>query len=64
MIDLVGLANAQGLEIAGPIIDMQDLPKALADAMDRVRDGASLVMDVHIMTEYAASSVQKRSMES
>ncbi|MEQ8709001.1 MAG: thiamine pyrophosphate-binding protein [Rhodospirillales bacterium] len=50
--DLVALARAQGLEAAGPVTDLADLPAALETALDRLEAGAAYVLDVHVRAEY------------
>ncbi len=54
-VDILALAEAQGLLAEGPITDRADLIEALRGSIAKVRDGASLVMDVKIIPEYAES---------
>lgn len=49
--DLAMLARAQGLVAYGPIVSRPDLATALRDAVGAVRLGATVVVDVRVMTE-------------
>ena len=48
-IDLAGMARDQGLEGIGPVTDVADLPKALADGIAAVEAGKSIVIDVNVI---------------
>ncbi|MHA6324000.1 thiamine pyrophosphate-binding protein [Roseivivax sp. CAU 1753] len=50
--DLAGLARNLGLEAPDPVTDLADLPAALNAALDRVADGAAIVLDVRVRQEY------------
>ncbi|EAR51888.1 benzoylformate decarboxylase [Oceanicola granulosus HTCC2516] len=50
--DLAGLARGLGLEAPEPVTDLADLPAALAAALDRVAEGAAVVLDVRVRQEY------------
>ena len=51
--DLAKLAEGQGAVGIGPVADVDDYARALAEAVARVRAGATVVMDVHVAPEYA-----------
>lgn len=53
--DLAGLARAQGLVGIGPVGDDDSLHGALAGAIEQVRQGAFVVVDVHVATGYSPS---------
>ncbi len=59
-IDLLTLAEAQGLRAEGPVADRADLAGALRSSAAKVRDGASMVMEVKVVPEYATSPVHER----
>lgn len=50
--DLAGLARNLGLEAPEPVTDLADLPAALSHALDRLADGAAIVLDVRVRAEY------------
>ncbi|MHA7874318.1 thiamine pyrophosphate-binding protein [Roseivivax sp.] len=50
--DLAGLARSLGLEAPDPVTDLADLPGALTRALDRVAEGAAVVLDVRVRQEY------------
>jgi thiamine pyrophosphate-dependent acetolactate synthase large subunit-like protein len=49
--DLSALATSLGLVGLGPVSNKDELPKVLENALGLVRDGESVVVDVHIGTE-------------
>jgi thiamine pyrophosphate-dependent acetolactate synthase large subunit-like protein len=51
--DLAELAQGQGAEGLGPIQKLSDLGTALEDAIEKVKAGATCVVDVHVIPEYA-----------
>lgn len=50
--DLAMLARGQGLTGVGPITDVDDLPRVLAEAVAAVKAGESVVVDVRIASGY------------
>ena len=44
--DIAGHARSLGLEARGPVEDLADLPEALAEAVGRLKAGASYVLDI------------------
>jgi acetolactate synthase-1/2/3 large subunit len=59
-LDICGLAESQGLQAEGPVDNLEDLIPALKSSIEKVRAGASLVMDVKVIPEYATSPVHER----
>jgi hypothetical protein len=59
-IDICALAKAQGLHSIGPVSDIKHLVAAIEEGLKKVQEGATLVMDVRIKPEYAASPVHER----
>jgi thiamine pyrophosphate-dependent acetolactate synthase large subunit-like protein len=55
-VDCAALARAQGLMGIGPVRDGAALDEALVTAIDAVRAGAPVVVDVHVRREYGAST--------
>jgi thiamine pyrophosphate-dependent acetolactate synthase large subunit-like protein len=51
--DLAKLAQGQGAVGIGPVVDVGGYARALADAVARVKAGATVVIDVHVAPEYA-----------
>jgi thiamine pyrophosphate-dependent acetolactate synthase large subunit-like protein len=51
--DLAKLAQGQGAVGIGPVADVDGYVRALADAVARVKAGATVVIDVHVAPEYA-----------
>jgi thiamine pyrophosphate-dependent acetolactate synthase large subunit-like protein len=51
--DLAKLAQGQGAAGIGPVVDVDGYARALADAMARVKAGATVIIDVHVAPEYA-----------
>jgi thiamine pyrophosphate-dependent acetolactate synthase large subunit-like protein len=49
--DLAMLARAQGVDGIGPVKSPEDLPEALADAVRRVKEGHTCVIDVWVTPE-------------
>ena len=60
MIMIASLAKAQGLHSIGPVSDINHLVEAIEEGLKKVQEGATLVMDVRIKPEYAASPVHER----
>jgi thiamine pyrophosphate-dependent acetolactate synthase large subunit-like protein len=52
-LNLAVLAEGQGAVGLGPVANAADLQAALAAAIDRVRAGATCVIDVHVAPEYS-----------
>lgn len=52
-IDMAVLARGQGAVGLGPVTNTTDLQTTLADAVGRVRGGATVVIDVHVAPEYS-----------
>lgn len=50
--DLAGLARSLGLEAPDPVTDLTNLPAALSQALDRVAEGAAVVLDIRVRQEY------------
>ena len=50
--DLAGLARGLGLEAPDPVTDVSALPAALDHALQRLRDGAAIVLEVRVRQEY------------
>jgi thiamine pyrophosphate-dependent acetolactate synthase large subunit-like protein len=55
--DMAAIAKGFGLEGAGPIEKLEDLPKALETAFAAVRAGKSYVLDVITKREYAQTPI-------
>jgi thiamine pyrophosphate-dependent acetolactate synthase large subunit-like protein len=53
--DLAMLARGQGLQGIGPIDNAVELEKVLIDALDAVKQGATMVVDVVVQTGYSAA---------
>ncbi|MGK4924261.1 thiamine pyrophosphate-binding protein [Bordetella hinzii] len=51
--DLAAMARAQGLAGIGPIEDIEELARALPAAIDAVRNGQAIVLDVIVQTGYS-----------
>jgi len=52
-LNLATLAAGQGAIGIGPVATQQDFARALAQAVRAVRDGAVVVIDAHVVPEYA-----------
>ena len=52
-LDLARLAEGQGAIGIGPVTDVAAYEEALASAVERVKAGATCVIDVHVAPEYA-----------
>ena len=55
--DLPALARALGLEAPDSVTDLADLPAALEKALDRVEQGAAVVLDVQVRAEYVGAAM-------
>jgi thiamine pyrophosphate-dependent acetolactate synthase large subunit-like protein len=55
-LDLAMLARGQGAVGIGPVRRLADLEPAMAEAIARVREGATCVIDVHVAPEYARAT--------
>ena len=55
--DLADLARGMGLEAPDPIIDLADLQAALIHSLERVENGAALVLDVRVRQEYVGDGM-------
>lgn len=53
--DIAALARAQGLEGIGPIIELEDLPGAVSKALEYLRAGRPVVLDVVVEAGYSAA---------
>jgi len=53
--DLPALARALGLEAPDSVTDLADLPAALEEVLDRVEQGAAVVLDVQVRAEYVGA---------
>ncbi|HSR71501.1 MAG TPA: thiamine pyrophosphate-binding protein [Kiloniellales bacterium] len=53
--DLATLARGLGIEGAGPVTDLAELPAALDRAFERVAGGAACLLDVHVRQEYVGT---------
>lgn len=53
--DIAGLARAQGLEGIGPITELEDLPGAVSKALEYLRAGRPVVLDVVVEAGYSAA---------
>ncbi|MCJ9709620.1 thiamine pyrophosphate-dependent enzyme, partial [Bordetella hinzii] len=51
--DLAAMARAQGLAGIGPIEDIEELARVLPAAIDAVRNGQAIVLDVIVQTGYS-----------
>lgn len=58
--DMAAIAKGFGLDGAGPIEKLEDLPKALETAFKAVKAGKSYVLDVVTKREYAANPINTR----
>jgi thiamine pyrophosphate-dependent acetolactate synthase large subunit-like protein len=56
--DLALMAKAQGLIGMGPLKNAGEFDQALQLAIEQVRSGQAVVLDVHVMTGYAPSMTQ------
>lgn len=56
--DLAALARAQGLEGIGPVDRFQELPKALSAAVQLVKQGRPVVVDVVVEAGYAPAMTE------
>ena len=56
--DLALMAKAQGLIGMGPLKSAAELDQALRQAIEQVRSGQAVVLDVHVMTGYAPAMTQ------
>lgn len=56
--DLALMAKAQGLIGMGPLKNVGEFDQALRQAIEHVRAGQAVVLDVHVMTGYAAAMTQ------
>ena len=52
------MAKAQGLIGMGPLNNAGEFDQALQLAIEHVRSGQAVVLDVHVMTGYAPSMTQ------
>jgi len=57
--DLAGLARSLGLEAPDPVTDLADLPSALTKALDRLAEGAAVVLDVRVRAEYIGKEMME-----
>ena len=55
--NLAGLARDLGLEAPEPITDLTDLQAALIHSLDRVENGAAVVLDVRVRREYVGDAM-------
>ena len=55
--NLAGLARDLGLEASEPITDLTDLQAALIHSLDRVENGAAVVLDVRVRQEYVGDAM-------
>ncbi len=55
--DLAGLARAQGLLAHGPVTELADLDDTLALAVEQVRMGNAVVIDVHVASAIHAHDI-------
>jgi thiamine pyrophosphate-dependent acetolactate synthase large subunit-like protein len=53
--NLAMVAAAQGIDGIGPVTSTEDLPGALADAVQRVKQGRAVLVDVHVTPGYSPS---------
>jgi thiamine pyrophosphate-dependent acetolactate synthase large subunit-like protein len=56
--DLALMAKAQGLIGMGPLKNAGEFDQALQQAIEQVRSGRAVVLDVHVMTGYAPAMTQ------
>ena len=57
--DLADLARGMGLEAPDPIIDLADLQAALIHSLERVENGAAIVLDVRVRQEYVGDGMME-----
>jgi acetolactate synthase-1/2/3 large subunit len=55
--DLPALARALGIEAPDSVTDLANLPGALEHALDRVAQGAAVVLDVQVRAEYIGTAM-------
>jgi thiamine pyrophosphate-dependent acetolactate synthase large subunit-like protein len=55
-LDLAMLARGQGAVGIGPVRHVADLEQAMAEAIAKVRAGATCVIDLHVAPEYARAT--------
>ena len=53
--DLAGMARAQGLVGIGPVTSFEELPAVLESAIDRLKKGCAVVVDVVVGAGYSAA---------
>jgi len=63
-VDIVGMARAQGAVAFGQVSDAADLPRTLAEAIEKTQQGAVCIVDVLVAAEYGASLTKVLSQES
>ena len=56
--DLAAMARAQGLVGIGPIKRIEDLPDAIASAVEQLKQGRSVVVDVNVGAGYAPAMTE------
>ncbi len=59
-VDICAIAEAQGVSAEGPVDNLEDLIPALKSSIEKVRAGASLVLEIKVTPEYATSPVHER----
>lgn len=62
-VDICSISESQGLSAEGPVENLEDLIPAIKSSIDKVRSGASLVLEVRVVAEYAASPVHERKID-
>ena len=55
--NLAGLARDLGLEAPEPVTDLADIQAALLHSLDRVENGAAVVLDVRVCGEYVGDAM-------
>lgn len=56
--DLAGMARAQGLVGIGPITDISELPEAVTSAVEHLKHGRAVVVDVVVESGYAPAMTE------
>ena len=62
-VDICAISEAQGLIAEGPVSSLEDLIPAIKRSIAKVRSGASLVLEVTVVPEYATSPVHERNVD-
>jgi len=59
-VDICAISEAQGMSAEGPVDNRADLIAVIKSSIEKVRLGASLVLEVKVIPEYAFSPIHER----